>query len=158
MKRFTQACLPLVMLCLAHAGEVRTWTPTELAERADIIIVGQPTKIELTKEKSIIHFGGGKAVKLQRYKAIIRIAHVIKGVDLEESITLAFSNQIDTTHAVSRIWLDEDSLFVLYLKRAEDGSYVGGLEGDFHDGQAAKRLRIQEPNKSEMATPRKPSD
>ncbi len=151
IRRATPACLALVMICFANAGEMRTWTPAELADRADIIIVGQPTKIDPSQEKSIIRFNGGKAVQLRHYKARISIVHVIKGVDLEDSITLAFSNQTDNTHAVSRVWLDEDSLFVFYLKRSEDGAYVGALEGEFHDGQAVKRLVIKEPNPKDDA-------
>lgn len=149
----TSIGLVLATFNLACAGEVPTWTPAELFERADVIIVGQPTKIETTDERSSISFHGGKVVELRHHKAQVRIEHVIKGGDLDDDIIVTYSNQIDTTQAVSRIWLNEESLFILYLKRSKDGGYVGALEGEYHDGQAAKRLAKKQTEQVDAGQP-----
>lgn len=137
------AGLYLAVIFTADAGEVRTWTPTELSQRADVIVVGQAIKIEATSEKGEIRFNGGKAVAQCYFKARVRIAQVIKGDDLGEELVFFYSNQIDKTQAVSRIWLKESELFLLYLQRTDDGGYVGALEGEFHDSQAAKLIETR---------------
>ncbi len=130
------------MLRIASGGEVPIHTPEELMQRADVVIVGLPTKIELTEKKGHTQFHGGKIIPLQYYEARVRIGKVIKGEGLGEELSITYSNQIDATHAVSRIWLREGEQSLLYLRRAENGKYVGALEGELHDGQAASPLEI----------------
>ncbi len=127
MKALISIAASLAIVRIACGGEVPHFTPAEMLQRADVVIVAQPIEIKLTDKKGHIQFHGGKVVPLNYYEAKVRIDKVIKGDELGGELLIAYSNQIVATHAVSRIWLREGVLYLLYLKRTEDGVYVGAL-------------------------------
>ena len=141
----------------ARAGEVRLWKPTELIERSEIVIIGQPFEIKVTGEKGSIQLGGGRILPTVFYTAKVRVDEVIKGDDLRMEIHELFikketkvisvtysiidESKLVDDHYVHRVSLQDDRLFLLYLKASKDGVYIGALDGEINDYQSAKPLR-----------------
>lgn len=146
-----------VTIFAANAGPVRLWKPAELFERSEIVIIGQPFEIKATGEKGSIQLGGGRILPTVFYTAKVRVDEVIKGDDLRmelhalrvkkeaKVISVTYSiideSKIVDDHYVHRVSLQDDRLFLLYLKASKDGVYIGALNGEIDDYQAAKPLR-----------------
>lgn len=140
-----------------HAGEVRTWKPDELLERSEVVIIGRPTQITATGKKGTIRFGHreeGREIPIAYYTAKVRVVKVIKGDNVKEEITLTYS-QVDYTRTpdivhVCKMNLRSGGFFVFYLNPEGEG-YVGALNDEFHDGQAASPIRLESTEKSDAA-------
>ncbi len=137
----------LVSVHSLRAGEVRKWSPAALFERAEVVIIGRPTQITATEEKGTIRFGyrkEGREIPIAFFTAKVQVVEVVKGENIEKEVTLTYS-KVDYTRIpapvhVQRIWLREDVLHLFYLNPTKDGVYVGALNREFHQGQAAKAL------------------
>ena len=130
------------------ARPVKLWTPAELFERSEIIVVGQPTEIQATGKTGTIQLGKrNPVIPVAFYSAKLRIVETIKGQQLEKEITIEYSqvdySQLDPPgleNGPGRFWVEEGGLFLLYLNKSGEGVYVGALNGDFDDDQASKLL------------------
>ena len=148
-KAFIMIGTLLVSIPALHAGAVRTWKPMELFERAEVVIIGRPTKVMATGEKGTIQFGNrkeGREIPIAFFTAKVHVVAVIKGEDIEKEITVKYS-RVDYTRIpgpvhVQRIGLGEDVLYLLYLNPTSGDDYVGALDSEFHQRQAAKALAL----------------
>jgi len=157
--RITIVLLTVLSMSLIsmHAGEVRTWKPDELLERSEVVIIGRPTQITATGKKGTIRFGHreeGREIPIAYYTAKVRVVKVIKGGNVKEEIVLTYT-QVDYTRTpdivhVSKMKLESSEFFVFYLN-PKGGGYVGALNDEFHDGQAATPLRLKKAEKDAAA-------
>jgi len=130
------------------ARPVKLWTPAELFERSEIVVVGQPTEIQATGKTGTIQLGKrNPVIPVAFYSAKVRIVETIKGQQLEKEITIEYSqvdySQLDPPgleNGPGRFRVEEGGLFLLYLNKSGEGVYVGALNGDFDDDQASKLL------------------
>ena len=141
----------------ARADWVKKWKPSELFERAEVVIIGQPTEINATGKKGTIRLNPRHTAPSAIFKAKVRVVEVIKGEALigenghlkAEEIAITYSRVDETKREnvhldyVYRIDLKKDGLFLLYLNRSKEGGYVNALEGERNDYQAAKPLRAK---------------
>jgi hypothetical protein len=81
------AAILLVLLCLpSESRVVRYWTPSELTEEADLVILGKPTKTTQTKERYPEKHGWPFEVVGVETK--VTVLAVLKGKAKEKAITL----------------------------------------------------------------------
>ena len=139
----------------AWARPVRWWTPKELYDKADLVVIGRPSEVASTPFRGSIQLGeNNPKLPVRGYRATLRPTAIVKGPEDTEDIRIEYSgldwksHQTPVVNGPHRIWLSEDTLFLLYLKRRDDGVYVGVLDGAFDDGQA---VRILEDPKTEAA-------
>ena len=145
----------LLPISLVRAGAVKFWTPKELIDRSEVVIIGRPILIEDTGRKGSVLYGEIKLpIPTDIHSAKIEIIQVIKGEKLMEygqlkvkELAMTFSKVGETklidTQYVYRIDLSTDRLFLMYLNSTEDGSYLSALEGEVDDYQAAKPLILK---------------
>lgn len=144
----------MLSISSAHAGAVRLWTPKELFERSEVVLIGCPIHIEATGKKGTMRFNERLSpIPTDIYSANVQIIQVIKGDELMDrgrlrvkEVEVIFSRVgktviIDTQY-VHRISLKKDGLFLFYLNPTKDGTYLNALEGEVNDSQAAKSLII----------------
>jgi hypothetical protein len=130
------------------ARPMKTWKPAELLESAELVVVGKITEVISTEEESTINLGGSNApIPVTRYSATVQPVAIIKGEDTPKELTVSYTNidyeKLDPPVQVNgpqRVFLIQDQLFRLYLKKGPAGNYVGALDGDFDDGPAVKIL------------------
>jgi hypothetical protein len=141
----------------AYGDGVRLWKPSELLERSEIVIIGQPFDIKATGETGSIQMGGGSIFPTVFYTAKVRVDEVIKGDDFRmvvhnlfvkneaKVISVTYSiideSKIIDHHYVHRVTLQDDRMFLLYLKASKGGVYVSSLDGEINDYQTAVPLR-----------------
>ncbi len=127
----------------AVARPVKLWTPSELLERSEIVMIGKPTSIKATGKTGTIQLGKNAETPVQFYSAKVEVIALIKGEEVVKEIAVEFStvnsDEVQINGAI-RFWLEEGRLFLLYLKKGDGGTYVGALDGEFDDGQAGVRL------------------
>jgi len=148
MKVILAAIGMILVINAAEARPVKLWTPAELFERSEIVVVGKPTKVEPTGKTGTIQLGErNPMIPVAFYLAKVQILQTIKGLPIEKEITVEYSqvdhSQLDPPVIVNgpgRFWVEEGGLFLLYLNKSGSGVYVGTLNGDFDDGQASKLL------------------
>lgn len=147
---------------LAEARPVRIWTPKELCDKSDFVIIGTALSVEKDGEGTIQLGTVNPVIPTINYLAVIRVDHVICSKTEERlpvragepnlpTIVFRYSNvDFKTTPLVNgpmRIYLEPDIIYVMYIKKDpnHDGGYVGALEGEFDDGQAVIRLTPEKP-------------
>ena len=151
----------------ACADWVKHWKPSELFERAELVIVGRTTVVAPTGGRGTIRLNARHASPSLVFRAKVRVVEVIKGeLPREEGaepktkeITITFSRldpaklgHVDPT-CVHRINLRKDGLYLLYLNASKDGTYVSVLEGERDDAQAVKLLRLETAEQADGANP-----
>ncbi len=132
----------LSLLCVAEARPVRWWTPAELCERSDVVVLASPTSVRRTKRRGQIQLPGNAPLPVVTYEATLSVKHAIKGEELKQ-IEFHYS-ALDTkrvkavANGPSRLHLTKGSVYVLYLRKKKGSSvFENALEGKFDDGQAA---------------------
>jgi len=153
--------LALLAACmLAEARPVHWWTPKELCDKADFVIIGTPVSIEKVGEDTIRLGETTPMLPTAGYLARIRVNHLIYAKTNEplpnqadparatpDNIEFRYSN-LDFTRIQAiangpfRIYLEKDVMYIIYLKKdpKHEGGYVGALDGEFDDGQAVIRV------------------
>ena len=131
------------ILCLSvtasHARPVKWWSPEELAERAEVIVVGHAIDIKPIARKGSIQLGGkNPAVPVQFYMATVRVKATIKGEPTDKLIDVEFSQTDFAKGAVivngpGRFALNKQNVYVLYLNKGRGDYYVGALSGEYDD-------------------------
>ncbi|NNE91096.1 MAG: hypothetical protein HKN23_05570 [Verrucomicrobiales bacterium] len=131
------------LIQVASGRPMRTWTPAELFERSEIVVVGKPTSVTATGETGKIQLGKNAETPVRFYSAKVQVIAAIKGEKVAKEITVKFStvsSEKPQINGAMRFWLGEGQLFLLYLKKADEDIYVGVLDGDFDDGPASVLL------------------
>jgi|GEM_PF-2348396 len=156
--------LVLLAACLlAEARLVRWWSPKELCEKSDFVIIATPVAIEQTTEHGVIRMDGlGTTYPSIGYVAKLKVNNVIctaKEEQLPEDIIFRYSN-IDFTRYTQgivdgplRFNLDPNVQYIVYLKKdpKHEGEYVGALEDEIDDWQTV--IRLMPPEKPKVAQP-----
>lgn len=150
--RWVSGMLPAILvLALMPAGMARpmkTWTPAELLERADLVVAGKALNVKPTGEEGVIQLGkSNPKTPVKFLRATVEVIAVVKGKKIADEIEVDFS-PVDfeklggqaIVNGAMRLRLAEDQLYLLYLKKRKDGRYVGVLDGDFDDYAAAVLL------------------
>ena len=136
-------CLFLTFVSSSSARPVKWWSPEELAERSEVIIVGQAIDIKPTGKKGSIRLGGtNPEVPVLFYRATVQVNATVWGEKVEGTIEVEFS-QVDfekggrIVNGPGRFALSKGQIYILYLKQGRGESYVGALFGEYDDNQAA---------------------
>jgi hypothetical protein len=149
MNRFlTTLTLALALLAgPATARPMKVWKPTELLEKAELVIVGKITSIVPWGKGSTIQLGSNAPIPVKRECATVEPIATIVGKNVPKKLTLTYTNadyeKLDPPVLINgphRINLIKDKLFLLYLKKGPGDVYVGALDGDYDDGPAVKIL------------------
>ena len=128
------------------AGEVRTWKPIELLDKAELVIIGKPENINETGKKGSIKLGGGRILPIKYFSASVKVVEIVKGVIGKETELKVIYSRIDDSkivdsHYVHRFHLDKKSLYLLYLKKSNSGHYISALHDEINDSQSAKVIK-----------------
>ena len=144
MKRTTTAMAMVLLFCLsAQARPVRWWSPKDLCDKADLVVLATVRAVEKTDEAGVIQLGNNPAYPVVMHKAKLTVNYAIKG-ESPKQIEFRYS-PLDNAkvgpiaNGPGRISLEKGATYVFYPKRvAKEGQtfYVGVLEGEFDDQQA----------------------
>jgi len=162
MKTVTTVLAATFLVCaISEARPVRPWSPKELYDRSDAVVLASPLTIEKTTEIGEIQLGGNPPLPVVTYKVQLMVRYAIKGEDLKR-IEFRYSalddQRMDEKPVVNgpgRIWLQQDAMYVFYLKKVkEDGRvfFVNALEGEFDDNQAVVLIAPRSTGYSDFAS------
>lgn len=168
MKRIGAVVATLALSCLvAEARPVKRWSPQELYDRSDAIVIATAVSIEKTEETGQIQLANHPPDPVITCKARLLVKYVIKGKDLKEAefrycpLDWARVGNKPLVNPPGRIGLEKNALYVIYLKKQEQAGrtfFVGALEGEYDDGQAAVRIASQSAERPQIAELREGSD
>ncbi len=139
----------LTSINLATAEPVKMWSPAELYERSEIVVVGRPTSVEATEKTDRFQHGKrSPAIPVRVYSAKVNVIATIKGIygkQVPKEITITFStkdleNMPEVNPAPVWFWVKEGQMFLLYLKKGDGDTYVGALDPLYYNGQASRLL------------------
>ncbi|NQT84025.1 hypothetical protein HQ563_13445 [bacterium] len=131
----------------AFARPVRRWSPEELYERSDLVLIGIVTEVKDTGTTSTIRLASNPPLPVRTLRATVRVMEVVKGKTkdkvLIEYTPLDWSKVLDpVVNGPGRISLQEGRVYLMYLtKEREAEFYVGVLNGEYDDYQAVKELK-----------------
>src|ERR1700677_3704251 len=141
---------PAIAAATAGAQTIKTWTPGELAKRADIICTGTLTKVEVIEVSEPGDALNYKPVAPKRVtSARIKVISTEKGV-VPDEIELRYPAyderfKFSTEEAPDHIKLEPGTSYRFYLKRVGGELwYVGALDGEANDGAAVQSTEMKE--------------
>jgi len=121
----------------------RTWSPTELEEKSDVVVIGIVTDVKETGERSRVKRGFHSALPAKIRQATVEVIETMKGGQRQE---LVFEYRAldwgKMTLQIRRNWpmlisVEKGKPYLMYLRKKKDEDiFVGALDGFFDDGWA----------------------
>jgi len=149
------ALIAFVFEFSAQARPVKLWSPEELYEKADAVIIGVAVEIQKTNQKSTLQSGGHGTIPTISRTAKLRVVYMIKGkipteVDFRYRL---LDSDTGLENGPERVFLREGETCVFYLVKdsQNENAFVGVLEGEYDDKQAVFRVT---PNPFKQRFPR----
>jgi hypothetical protein len=168
MRRIATALAVPLMLCASvEARPVKWWSPKELYEKADAVVLASPVSIQKTEEIGEIQLADNPALPTVTYRATLSVKYVIKGDDLEElefrysPLDHAKLRDGPMINGPGRISLTKDAVYVFYLNKDKKNGktcFVGVLEGEFDDDQGVVLIAPESATQNATARADKPGD
>lgn len=119
-------CLALVVFNLsAHAPAVRFWRDAELLAASDLVVIGQPIKVQDLNEVNTVLWSGRS--KLLGVEATFAVSKVLKGDFTNRTVVLHYyrwENSYKTSDPASAIGLDVNSPGLIYLTPTDTNQFL----------------------------------
>jgi hypothetical protein len=92
----------ITILLLSHMASARPmidWTPAELFERSEVVVVGKPTSVRATGKTGKIQLGKNPETPVIFYSAKVQVIATIKGEKVAKEIAIMFSDSENEDHS-----------------------------------------------------------
>ena len=149
MKRLLVLLAGLLVMAGAYqtwARPVRGWSPEELCEKSEVVVIGVVTEVKDTGESSNIQLGSNPPHPVKIHRAKLKVVETVKGKPVKEIVLefapLDYEKIKGIVNGPIRIRLEKDRAYLMYLKKKNKNVFVGALDGTYDDGMAIKNLKL----------------
>jgi hypothetical protein len=130
----------------AWARPVRGWSPEELYEKSEVVVIGVVTEVKDTGKSSSIQLGSNPPHPVKIHRARLKVVQTEKGQPAREIVlefaTLDYEKIKGIVNGPIRIRVERARIYRMYLKKKNKNIFVGALDGAYDDGMAIKNLKL----------------
>jgi hypothetical protein len=130
----------------AWARPVRMWSPEELYEKSEVVVIAVVTDVKDTGRSSSIQLGSNPPHPVKIHRSKLKVVEVVKGNPAKEILLefapLDYEKIKAIVNGPLRVRLEKDTPYLMYLKKKDKNVFVGALDGTYDDGMAIRTLKL----------------